>query len=48
MKKVKKLLETITDSRTYKMAIRRTIGGCDYCPPHRGCNGWWNTKPVEM
>jgi len=46
MKKRKHIIDTTTDSRTYKMARKQFLmqqsGRCIFCNPHRGCNKNWN------
>ena len=38
-KQMKKILDTTTNSRAYKLARRaRITGNCPMCKPHRGCN----------
>ena len=38
MKRRKNILETTSDSRTYKMTMRSQVLGCPICGPNSGCN----------
>jgi len=35
---MKRIKDENTDSRVYKMTMRRKIIKCTLCPPHKGCN----------
>jgi len=33
------IVENTTDSRVYKMTMRKVHLHCDFCPLNKGCNG---------
>lgn len=39
MKKAKKVMNSTSNGRVYRMTQRRALK-CSLCAPHRGCNRW--------
>ena len=41
MKLTDKTVKETTNSRVYKMTVRKKILKCNFCPPNKGCNKNW-------
>jgi hypothetical protein len=41
----KEVLDTTTNSRTYKIVRATETGVCLYCGPHSGCNAYSKNRP---